>query len=60
VVAAARVAFLDALHLVAAVAAVGAVLTAIAATIALWKVPPRSEEPADAEVAVAGPVTVAD
>jgi DHA2 family multidrug resistance protein-like MFS transporter len=43
VVAAARIAFIDALHFVAAVAAIGAVLTAIGAAVALRKVDPRSE-----------------
>ena len=48
-VAAASTAFVDALHFVAAVAAVGAVLTAIGAAIALRSVPRRSEpEPVDA------------
>ena len=47
VVTAAQVAFVDALHLVAAVAAVGAVVTAIAAAAALWKVPARAEPPAE-------------
>jgi DHA2 family multidrug resistance protein-like MFS transporter len=47
VVAAAQVAFVDALHLVAAVAAVGAIATAFAAAVALRKVPPRSEPPAE-------------
>jgi DHA2 family multidrug resistance protein-like MFS transporter len=39
----ARIAFIDALHFVAAVAAVGAVLTAIAAAVALRNVAARSE-----------------
>ena len=47
VVAAAQIAFVDALHFVAAVAAVGAALTAIVAAAALWKVPARSEPPAE-------------
>ena len=47
VVAAAQVAFVDALHLVAAVAAIGAAATAIVAAVALWKVPARSEPPAE-------------
>jgi MFS transporter, DHA2 family, multidrug resistance protein len=42
-VAAARIAFIDAIHVVAAVAAVGAVVTAIAAAVALRAVPARSE-----------------
>ena len=42
-VAASRIAFLDALHFVAAVAAVGAILTAIGAAVALWNVEARSE-----------------
>ena len=44
----ARIAFIDALHFVAAVAAVGAILTAILAAAALRKVDARSE-PAEAE-----------
>jgi DHA2 family multidrug resistance protein-like MFS transporter len=48
-VAAAQIAFVDALHLVAAVAAVGAIVTAIIAAIVLRQVPPRSEPVADAE-----------
>jgi DHA2 family multidrug resistance protein-like MFS transporter len=43
VVAAAQLAFVDALHLVAAVAAVGALITAIVAAAALRSVPARSE-----------------
>jgi len=43
VAAAARTAFVDAIHLVAAVAAVGALVTAIAAALALRRVPARSE-----------------
>src|SRR5687768_4488697 len=39
----ARIAFIDALHFVAAVAAVGAILTAVAAAIALRSVDARSE-----------------
>ena len=39
----AQVAFIDALHFVAAVAAVGAILTAIGAAAALRSVPPRAE-----------------
>jgi MFS transporter, DHA2 family, multidrug resistance protein len=42
-VAAAQTAFVDALHLVAAVAVIAAVVTAIIAAAALWKVPARSE-----------------
>ena len=41
-----RVAFVDALHLVAAVAAILAAVTAVLAAAALWNVPARSE-PAD-------------
>jgi len=52
VVAAAQTAFVDALHLVAAVAAIGAVATAIAAAVALWTVPARSEPPAEEAAAV--------
>jgi DHA2 family multidrug resistance protein-like MFS transporter len=44
---AAQIAFIDALHFVAAVAAVGAVLTAIGAAIALRNVPARPEPPAE-------------
>ena len=47
-VAVARTAFIDALHLVAAVATAGAVLTAIASAVALRRVAARSEEPAEA------------
>ncbi len=45
VVAAAQVAFVDALHLVAAVAAILAALTAIVAAAALWNVPVRTDAP---------------
>jgi DHA2 family multidrug resistance protein-like MFS transporter len=45
VVAAAQIAFVDALHIVAAVAAIGAAATAIVAAAALWRVPARSDEP---------------
>ena len=55
VVTAAQVAFVDALHLVAAVAAVGAVATAIVAAYALRGVAARSEPPAEE----AGPVPLA-
>jgi DHA2 family multidrug resistance protein-like MFS transporter len=47
VVAAAQVAFVDAIHLVAGVAAVGAAVTAIAAAVALWKLPVHSDSPAE-------------
>ena len=47
-VAAAQVAFVDALHLVAAVAAVLALITAIVAAAALRTVPARSEPARDA------------
>lgn len=40
---AAQVAFVDALHLVAAVAAIGAFITAAPSAAALWSVPARSE-----------------
>jgi DHA2 family multidrug resistance protein-like MFS transporter len=43
VIAASQTAFVDALHLVAAVAVVGALVTAIAAALALWRVPARAE-----------------
>ncbi|HJP71309.1 MAG TPA: MFS transporter [Candidatus Limnocylindria bacterium] len=45
---AAQVAFVDALHLVAAVAAIGAFITAAIAAAALWSVPARSEPAAGA------------
>ena len=54
VVAAAQTAFVDALHFVAAVAVVGAAVTAIGAALALRTVAARSEP--DAEEAAAGPV----
>jgi DHA2 family multidrug resistance protein-like MFS transporter len=41
--AAAEMAFVDALHVVAVAAVVGAAITAVVAAIALWKVPARSE-----------------
>jgi MFS transporter, DHA2 family, multidrug resistance protein len=44
VVAAAQIAFVDALHIVAAVAAIGAAATAIVAAAALWTVPARADE----------------
>ena len=47
VVAVAQLAFVDALHVVAAVAAIGAALTAIVAAAALWNVPARSEPAPD-------------
>jgi DHA2 family multidrug resistance protein-like MFS transporter len=57
----ARTAFVDALQLVAAVAAIGAVVTAIAAAVALWKVPARSEPPSDeAEAVPVAPPTEPD
>ena len=60
VVAASHVAFVDALHLVAGVAAIGAVVTAIAAAVALRSVPPRSEPPAELEAPHAAPVPATD
>jgi DHA2 family multidrug resistance protein-like MFS transporter len=60
VVASAQVAFVDALHLVAVVAAVGAVITAIVAAVALWKVPARSEPPAEETAAPGAPIPAAD
>ncbi len=57
-VAAAQTAFVDALHFVAAVSAVGAIATAIVAAIALWNVP-RRPEPAP-EVMAPEPVATAD
>ena len=56
-VVAAQTAFVDALHLVAAVAVVGAVLTAIVAAAALRKVPARSEPPSEGPAPVALPAT---
>ncbi|HEX6655258.1 MAG TPA: MFS transporter [Candidatus Limnocylindria bacterium] len=53
-IAAAQLAFLDAIHVVAAVACVGAVVTAIVSTIALWKVPGRSASVEGEETAQAG------
>jgi DHA2 family multidrug resistance protein-like MFS transporter len=58
VVAAAQTAFVDALHFVAAVAVVGAAVTAIAAALALRTVAARSEP--DAEEAPATPVGATD
>ena len=55
--AAAQVAFVDALHFVAAVAVVGAAVTAIVAAAALWKVPARSEPPAEDSAPAAVPAT---
>ena len=57
-VAAAQVAFIDAFHFVAAVATVGAVVTAIGAAAALRSVPARPE-PAS-EVDTAEPLGAAD
>ena len=57
-VAAAQAAFVDALHLVAAVAVIGAVVTAIGAALALRTVAARSEP--DAAEAPAQPVGVTD
>ncbi len=48
-VAAAQVAFIDAIHFVAVVAVVGAILTAIAAAFALRDVPARTEPESSAE-----------
>ncbi len=50
---AAQTAFVDALHLVAVVAVIGAVVTAVAAAAALWTVPARSEPPSEEDVPVA-------
>jgi DHA2 family multidrug resistance protein-like MFS transporter len=58
-VAVAQTAFVDALRIVAAVAAAGAVVTAVVAALALWQVAARSEPPAD-EAAPAAPVAVTD
>jgi DHA2 family multidrug resistance protein-like MFS transporter len=55
----AQTAFVDAIHVVAAVSAVGAVATAIVAAVALWPVPARSEPPATEEGAPS-PSPVAD
>jgi MFS transporter, DHA2 family, multidrug resistance protein len=49
VITVAQAAFLDALHLVAGVAAVSALATAILAAVALWKVPKRAEPPSSEE-----------
>jgi DHA2 family multidrug resistance protein-like MFS transporter len=57
-VAAAQVAFIDALHLVAAVAAVGAVVTAIAAAVALRNVEARAEPAPEADAP--GPLGATD
>jgi MFS transporter, DHA2 family, multidrug resistance protein len=54
-VAAAQLAFVDALHLVAAVAAVLAAVTAILAAAALWNVPAREEQAGEADVPIAVP-----
>jgi DHA2 family multidrug resistance protein-like MFS transporter len=59
VIAAAQSAFVDAIHVVAAVSAVGGVLTAIAAAAALRTVPARSGPPA-AETAIQEPIGAAD
>lgn len=48
VVAAAQIAFIDAIHFVAVVAALGALVTAVIAAAALWNVPARSEPPDEA------------
>jgi DHA2 family multidrug resistance protein-like MFS transporter len=53
-VAAAQVAFIDAIHFVAAVSAAGAVVTAIAAAAALRSVSARSEPATEADVAPTG------
>jgi DHA2 family multidrug resistance protein-like MFS transporter len=57
-VAVAQTAFVDALHFIAAVAAILAVVTAILAASALWKVPARSEPAPDA--AAPEPLTAAE
>ena len=57
VVAAAQVAFVDALHLVAAVAAILAVVTAIVAAAALRNVPARSDSPEEESASEAVPAT---
>ena len=54
VVAVAQVAFVDALHVVAAVAAVGAVATAIGAAVALRNVPARREPALELQAAPSG------
>jgi DHA2 family multidrug resistance protein-like MFS transporter len=46
-VTAAQIAFVAALHLVAVVAAVGAIVTAIVAALALWNVPVHTDEAAE-------------
>ena len=58
--AAAQGAFVDALHFVAGVAVIGAVVTAIAAAIALRGVPPRSEAPTEAQAPLAAPLPVTE
>jgi DHA2 family multidrug resistance protein-like MFS transporter len=50
-VAAAQVAFIDAIHFVAAVATVGAVVTAIGAAVALRSVPARPESASEVDTA---------
>jgi DHA2 family multidrug resistance protein-like MFS transporter len=57
-VAATQVAFIDAIHLVAAVAAVGALVTAVGAAAVLRGVPARAEPATDANVAE--PLTAMD
>ena len=59
VVAAAQTAFVDAIHLVAAVAAIGAVVTAVGAALALRSVAARSE-PAAGEVGSGEPAVATD
>ena len=53
-VAAAQVAFLDAIHFVAAVATVGAVVTSIGAAVALRGVPARPEPAVEMDTAPTG------
>jgi DHA2 family multidrug resistance protein-like MFS transporter len=58
-VAAANTAFVDAIHFVAVVSAVGAIVTAIVAAAALWKVPHRPE-PAGEEALGAEPAAATE
>ena len=55
----AQIAFVDALHLVAAVAAAVAAATAVVSAAALWNVPARSEPAGDEEL-MPGPIAATD
>ena len=59
VVAVAQTAFVDAIHVVAVVSGIGAILTAIIAAVALWKVPARTE-PAPGEGPMSETVAATD